>query len=79
MVLPAPLAISSGVVKGSFIHDMKARIFRSFMVHGTISRHMISNMVWPKDARIVDTTTADLVALSVRLMENRILEFACHG
>ena len=76
MVLSAQLAIFPGMARESSVHDIKTRISRFFIVNWAQSYLTINTMVWPKDAKIVDTTIVDLVVPSVRSMENRTLAFS---
>ena len=68
------MAISPGTVQMNSRRDMKMLILQSFEAIGTSSPLMINTMVWPKGARIVDYTTADLAELLVQTMENRVFQ-----
>ena len=69
------MAISPGMVQVNSRRDMQMLILQSFEVIWTGSPLTNNAMVWPKGAKIVDSTTADLVLLLVRTMENRIQAF----
>ncbi len=70
------MVIFPGIARVNSKHEVKMLILQLFIVIGMHS-HLANNaMVWSKGAKIVDSTTADLVLPLVRLMENRILAFS---
>ena len=73
------MAIFPGMVQVNSKHEIKMLILQFFIAIGMRSPLANNAMVWPKDAKIVDTAIVDLVVPSARSMENRTLAFGCHG